>query len=119
MQKVKSIINKKNYFKMNAVELKNRGMIQSIENADRNNKKWSEIAYKYLLHYLINKKEPFLTEDVRMSSKNVVPEPPSNRAWGTIIVKASKIGIIKKIGYGTTKSKKSHSTPASLWQRSY
>ena len=94
MQKVKNIINKKNYFKMNAIDLKNKGMIQSLENADKNNPSWSVLAYRYLLHYLINNKEPFLTEDVTMLSKDVVPEPPSNRAWGQIIVKAAQTGII-------------------------
>lgn len=104
---------------MNATEAKQKGMIQAIENADNHNKSWSVLAYRYLCDYVSKHKEPFLTEDVRLSSTNVVPQPPSNRAWGQIIIKASKSGVIHKIGYGTTKSKKSHRTPASLWQRSY
>jgi hypothetical protein len=56
-----------------------------------------------------------MVEDVRKSAIGTVEEPPSLRAWGSIIVKASKNGFIKRVGYKQVNNPLAHKTPASLW----
>jgi hypothetical protein len=56
-----------------------------------------------------------MTEDVREASKHQLSEPPSARAWGGIIVKAVKCGLIYRKGFRNVSNVKAHRTPASLW----
>lgn len=97
-------------------QLKRQGMKIASESAEEKEPGWNEKAYKFLIEY-IKTHEKFLAEDIRWASVGIVPEPPSRRAWGSIIVRAAREGYIERIGYTTTNSPKSHKTPASLWQR--
>jgi hypothetical protein len=90
------------------------GIQKAVDNANDNHNGWSDDAYAFLIRYIQNN-PTFMTEDVRNKSKGIIPDPPSNRAWGGIIVRAVKNGRIKRIGYQNTKNIKAHGTPASLW----
>ena len=57
-----------------------------------------------------------MVEDVREASKGVVPVTPSTRAWGGVVVRASKAGVIKRKGFKNVKNAKAHCTPATLWE---
>jgi len=57
-----------------------------------------------------------MTEDVRISSEGIIEIPPSNRAWGGVIVRAVKSGLIKRIGFQNVNNPKAHKTPATLWE---
>ena len=58
----------------------------------------------------------FITEDVRLASIGIVPEPKEKRAWGGAIVRAVKNNIIKWTGeYMEMKSKHSHGCPKKVW----
>lgn len=96
--------------------LRDVGMSKAIDNANRQNPNWSEIAYAFLLTYIAQNKE-FMAEDVREASKLVVPCPPSKRSWGGIIVRAAKSGLISKLGTRNVKNPKAHCTPATVWGR--
>lgn len=95
--------------------LRDKGITQAVTHADYQNEKWSENAYTFLLRYIRNNKE-FMTEDARNASLGIIPEPPSARAWGGIIVKAAKNGLIERIGYRNVKNSKAHCTPAAVWR---
>lgn len=95
-------------------ELRDNGIDVALSNAERKNENWGVIAYNFLLEYIKSNKQ-FLAEDVRIASNEVVPEPPSNRAWGAIFVQAKKNRLIKKLGYSEVKNPKAHRTPATLW----
>ena len=77
--------------------------------------RWSDTAYEFLLSY-IKTKDQFMAEDVRKASYGIVPTPPSNRAWGAIFVRATKSGLIRRIGFKNVKNPLAHCTPATLWQ---
>ena len=100
-------------------ELRDIGMVQAETHADEVHPKWSDLAYKFLEHYVGIKgmREGFLTEDIRFASIYIVPEPPSKRAWGGVVVRAVKNGIIHKVGYRNVTNEKAHCTPATLWNR--
>lgn len=95
-------------------KLRDEGISQSVDNANVKNNKWSESAYNFLVEYIKTNKE-FMAEDVRVASKGVVEDPPSNRAWGAIFVLAKKNKLIKSLGFQNVKNPKAHRTPATLW----
>ncbi len=94
------------------------GMQQAVDHANEASKQWSERAYKFLCNYLGSGKE-FMAEDLRKESQSIVPEPPSLRAWGAIIRRASKNGLIERIGYRNVSNVKAHSTPAAVWRGTF
>ena len=94
--------------------LRDKGIQQAINHADEVQPLWSEQAYNCLLNY-IRYNDEFMTEDVREASKNQLSEPPSARAWGGIIVKAVKCGLIYRKGFKNVSNVKAHCTPASIW----
>ena len=74
----------------NGAQLRDKGIKQAIDNANDTHERWSEKAYKFLTNCIKTQYE-FMTEDVRIASEKEIPKPPSNRAWGGIILKASKV----------------------------
>ena len=81
----------------NGTQLRDKGIKQALDNANDTHEKWSEKAYKFLVNY-IKSNNQFMTEDVRLASEKEIPIPPSNRAWGGIVVRASKAGLIGSVG---------------------
>ena len=96
-------------------QLRDKGIKKALDNADNTHDKWSEKAYKFLIKY-IKSQYDFMTEDVRIASEKEIPLPPSNRAWGGIILRASRAGLISRVGFSNVKNAKAHKTPASVWR---
>ena len=99
----------------NGTELRDKGIKKALDNANNIHDKWSEKAYKFLLKYIKYQYE-FMTEDVRVASEKAIPKPPSNRAWGGVILKAVRSGLINRVGFSNVKNAKAHKTPASVWR---
>jgi len=97
-------------------ELRDQGMKKAVDHADAIINDWSEGAYQFLLIFLQHR-SIFMTEEVREASMGIVPEPPSLRAWGSVIVRAAKSGHIQRAGYKNVKNTKAHSTPATVWKK--
>ena len=94
------------------------GINRAVKHANCVDPHWSDSAYDLLVAFLVFHPNPFLTEDVReYAEQHGVPIPPSKRAWGGIVIRAAKEGLIKKIGYRNTTNPKSHATPATEWIR--
>ncbi len=99
-----------------AQQLKLEGMDRAIKSAHRKDPDWFAKAVQFLAYYAaVNHKKPFMVEDVRNAAKGHLPEPPSKRAWGPVVIEAAKNKIVKRFGYGPTTNPSSHGTPASLW----
>jgi len=99
-------------------KLRDRGIDRAVSHADSVEPQWSEQAYQFLLTFLTHNRE-FMAEDVREASIGIVPEPPSNRAWGGVIVRAAKAGYIRKAGFKKVRNSRAHCTPAAVWQSLY
>lgn len=93
---------------------RDNGIQQAEDSANNANKGWSDLAYGFLLGYLKTHNE-FMIEEIRNASVGLVPEPPSNRAWGAIAVRAARNGIITRKGFKNVTNVKAHRTPATLW----
>ena len=72
--------------------LKTIGINQAINNANITHENWADIAYDILKVYLENNDKDFMCEDIRNFAvgRFNLPEPPTKRAWGAIILKAKK-----------------------------
>ena len=99
----------------NGAELRDKGIKQAISNANDTHDKWSDKAYKFLTGYIKSQHE-FMTEDLRMASEKEIPKPPSNRAWGGIILRAVRAGLITRDRFSNVKNVKAHKTPATVWR---
>lgn len=92
---------------------RDNGILRAVTHADEVDPGWQDKAYQFLISF---KKDIFLVEDVRKAAEGIVPEPICLRAWGAIILKASRAGIVKRIGFSNVKNVRAHCTPVSLWQ---
>lgn len=59
----------------------------------------------------------FLAEDIRaFAEANGVPRAPDERAWGAVILRLSRDGVIRKTGeYRPMKNPASHCNPKAVW----
>lgn len=94
---------------------------EAIEKSElaQNNKvaNWSEKAIQLLRTYSKTVRD-FITEDFReYAEANGLEVPTEPRAYGGIMVRAKKAGIIQSTGeYRCMKNAKSHSCPKVVWE---
>lgn len=98
-------------------DLKEQGIYRAVSHADSYYENWSDIAYKMLQEFIaFSDGKPFMCEDVREFAKQTLPEPPTKRAWGAIILRGKKNGIIKHYGFGQVANPTAHKANASMWK---
>lgn len=95
---------------------RDKGIQKALDSAERLNDGWANQAFIFLRNY-IKAHNTFMTEDVRKAAEGIVPSPPSERAWGGIIVRAKKERLIRRIGFQSVTNPKAHCTPAAVWGR--
>jgi hypothetical protein len=78
---------------------------------------WSDQAFEFLKIFLAHRRGEFMAEDFRAACNEVIPEPPSLRAYGAIILRAAKSGLIRKVGMRSVKNLKAHRAFASVWRK--
>jgi len=83
--------------------------------ADNAGDDWKAVAFEKVAEYAKQSQAPFLTEDIREWCLESIPEPHDGRAWGQIMRKAQKQGIICKVGFYSAKS--SNLSPKVLWNK--
>lgn len=100
--------------------LKEKGMAKAIANADRVESGWSERAYQMFLKFIdgLPKDRRFMTEQFRMYAfERGLSAPPSLRAFGSVILRASNECKIVRVGFGTVENAKAHRCFASVWRK--
>ena len=95
--------------------LRDEGIQRAVDHADYQEPKWSYKAYNFLRLYIQGHKV-FMVEQLREASVGIVPEPPSKRAWGGVIVRAVKAGIVRRKGFCNVANPSAHCTPATVWE---
>jgi hypothetical protein len=92
---------------------KEKGIKTALDNANAVTANWSESAISFIKSYPYRR---FMAEDVReWAYKRGLAVPPHCRAWGGVINRAVKAGIITHDGFSSVKNPKAHRTPASVW----
>ena len=77
-----------------AKEAGREGMERALDHADRVNSDWSSRAMECLREYA-RSHAYFMVEEVRLlAHSSGLPKPPDPRAWGAVVTKAAKAGII-------------------------
>ncbi len=99
-----------------AASIRNRdaGMEAALEHADAVEEDWGDQALELVRRYPSD--QAFMTEEVRAwAYERGLPEPPNHRAWGPVMKKAERAGIITHAGTGLVSNPQAHRTPAALW----
>jgi len=96
-------------------QLKIEGIQTALNSANEKAENWSQLAYDFALGY-ISKVPVFMVEEMRKEAEGFVPVPPSKRAWGAIIKKLKKNGLVEHNGYRQVKNPLAHMANATLWK---
>jgi hypothetical protein len=99
---------------------RDRGIERAVEHADAVETGWSDVAYAHLQVFLL--KLPtgakVTGEQIREhAEKEGLRIPPDKRAWGAVMMKACRAGLIRKVGWTTATDPKTHCNPISSWVR--
>jgi len=99
-------------------ELKQEGMEISIRHANQRVRNWSVSAFNILKRFLKEREGNFMAEDIRVFAHfKGLDEPPSKRAWGSLIVKAKKLGLIEFVRFSQVANPRAHKANASVWRK--
>lgn len=97
-------------------ELKAKGINNAINSAVSVDADWYDNAYSIMQEFInLNNDKKFMCEDVRDFAKDKITQPPTNRAWGAIILRAKKDKLIKPCGFNQVVNPKAHMANASMW----
>jgi hypothetical protein len=101
-----------------AREARDQGINRAVMHADETIPDWSSKAYGLLLQFLSIHVGPFMTEEVRTYAAQIdFPLPPHARAWGGVMLRAVKAGIIQQAGTAKVKNVKAHCANAAIWRQ--
>lgn len=79
---------------------------------------WAEQAGMLLALYVSQHQGEFMSEDYQAFAFNHgLPQPPDGRAFGTVMVKAQRDGLIEKIGIRAVRKRCAHSRPGNVLRR--
>lgn len=102
--------------------MKAEGMQRAIDHADAVSEvtpQWSQRAFNTAVEYVRDHPAgfQFKTEDVRLWAdiRNKIEQPPSDRAWGGVILKLAKQKLIYKVGHAVVTNPNAHRCFATLW----
>jgi hypothetical protein len=99
--------------------LRDQGIQRAVDHADRVESKWSDRAYEMLVRHAkhLGQGSNITSEAIRNHAEWFgLPPPPDKRAWGAVMLRAARAGVIAKVGWTTANDPKVHCNPVSLWQ---
>jgi hypothetical protein len=103
--------------KTNGITLRDKGIRKAAQHAEDLHEGWQTKALDWLYCYAYKRADnPFTGEMVREAARGIVPEPPSLRAWGSVLLSAARRGWIRQVGWAKVSNPKAHRTPAALWK---
>ena len=96
-------------------ELSKAGQALALESANTQSEGWGERCYTLFKEYLKTVNKPFLCEDFRTWVAGKIEEPPSNRAYSSVITKGNKEGLIRFHQLTKVNNPKAHNCYANEW----
>lgn len=100
-------------------ELGEQGMEQAADHADREEPGWTDEALEHIRRFAAaNRGRDFLAEEIAPWAYLAgCSRPPDDRAWGTPISRAGRLGIIEQTGLAAKNKLSGHnSTWRPLWR---
>ena len=102
-------------FDFTGPQLRDIGIRQSEFHANQVEEKWSDIAYRFAVHFC-KYHRMFMLEDIRTASKGKVPDPPHLRAWGAIALRLIKNRDVEKLSIRPVQNPKAHCANAAFYE---
>lgn len=105
-----------------ATAARDAGIATAIDHADAVTPAWSERAFVELQAAIAMRRRAnpgltFMAEDVRrFAERRGLPAPPDPRAWGGVLQRAARAGLIVKAGYGESANPQAHLRPTAMWK---
>lgn len=96
-----------NFAQIEAEAARDLGMALAEAKANKDHARWSEDAMGAVIMFCTaHPTRDFLTEDVRdfCDELDLAETPENGKAWGPIMRRAAKLGIIRKVGAGSARS---------------
>jgi hypothetical protein len=91
------------------------GIAQAEQHAERLDPGWKDTAFAMLRGFCQERRGCHCTsEDIRRWCELRGFDSPVPKAWGAVVQKAAKAGLIKRIGFGLAKQR--HGSPCPLWE---
>lgn len=99
-------------------DLAEQGMQTAEDHANKLQPKWSDDALNILREFISKYDIDFMTEDLRRYAEKErgFTAPASSRAWGGVISRAKKSGLIKFVGIRAVGNPKAHAANAAIWK---
>ena len=104
-----------------AEQRRDAGIEEAIEHADNVITGWSDKAYQILRQFLNTIDSEFMVEQVRQYAAGIegYEAPSHDRAWGGVVRRAQKAGLVIYVTTRRTSNVNAHRTPAGLWRKAY
>lgn len=99
---------------------RDKGIAKAESSANSASPGWSDRAFEMFKEWLSGwaPGHKFLMEDFRFTSKIMgLPDPPSERAFGGIALRARFAGLIRSFDKVQVKNKKAHACFATRWEK--
>lgn len=99
-------------------QLRDRGIKKAEESAHRINHDWNEKAFEAFIQFLQTRAFPWMCEDFRKWATDFaqLPEPPTLRAYGGVIVRAKKLKLIQQVGFQPVTNPRAHKAICAVWE---
>lgn len=94
---------------------RDEGISRAVDRVDRAIAGWSDLAFDFIkLYAQQHRGQTFIGRDITQAAKSWgLIEPPNDKAWGGPMLRASRAGVIRKIG--TAPDPNRHCNPVPLW----
>jgi hypothetical protein len=96
--------------------LRDAGIQTALAHAQEFSSDWNRRCFSLLLRFVQIRSE-FTCEQFREWARIEIEQPPSLRAFGGIINRAAKAGLIQQVGTVKVTNPKAHRANAALWKR--
>lgn len=102
-----------------AKDLKQAGIQVAADHADQVHPGWQDEAIKNLKVFLLWNNSPFMCETFRAFAEEEcqLSPPPHARAYGAVMQRAKREGLIEHAGIGQVSNPKAHMANASFWRK--
>lgn len=98
-------------------ELKQGGINVAAEHADQVHPGWQDEAFDALKIFLLWNNSPFMCETFRAFAESEcdLPPPPNARAYGAVMQRGKREGLIEHAGIRQVSNPRAHMANASQW----
>lgn len=98
----------------------NEGMQRAADHAEAETPGWNDRAATLVDQWLAQQPKGHLFTSVEVrawAEQQGLPQPPDNRAWGSVIRRSVEIDAIVKAGYVASPDKRQHGAPQTQWRK--